>query len=79
MVKLPQSSNRPKGMTKPARPGASRKEVGASPEKKVISRADKIVADTKAERVFASRILRDIRETAGDLSARADRLLRRVS
>jgi hypothetical protein len=45
----------------------------------VISRADKIVADTKAERVFASRILRDIRETAGDLSARADRLLRRVS
>ncbi len=77
MAKAPLSSNRPKG-GKAARSSGVHKEVGSA-HKKVVSRAGKVTADSKAERTLASRILRDIREKAGDLSTRADRLLRRVS
>jgi hypothetical protein len=79
MAKLPHSSNRPKAATKSAHPVGTHKEVVTSPNKRVVSRVGRVLADSKAERVLASRMLRDIRETAEDLSARADRLIRRVS
>jgi hypothetical protein len=70
MAKAPPSSNRPK-REKVAHPPGVDNPVG--------SRAGKTLANSKADRISASRILRDIREKASDLSARADRLLRRVS
>lgn len=85
MAKVPRSSNRPKGATTPADSLVTDKDVGATHKgaggahKKVSSRTGRIIADSRADRALASRILRDISEAAGDLSARADRLLRRVS
>ena len=78
MTKAPPSPNRPKGGTKSAR--SSGGPNGGDPAKKeAVSRTGKATTPGKAELTSAARMLRDIKQTAADLSARADRLLRRVS
>ena len=77
MAKAPPPSNRPK-RAKAAHPSGVHKKVGSAHEK-IVPGAGKIVV-SRAGKTMAEveRMLGDIREKAGELSAGADRLLRRV-
>jgi hypothetical protein len=70
MATSPPSSNRVKG--------GSKTTLGRSKPVKGATKATRTLT-SKDELTMAGRILRDIRESAHDLSKRADRLLRRVS
>ena len=71
MATSPPSSNRVKG-------GSKTTLGGSKPARKGATKATRTLT-SKGELTMAGRILRDIRESAHDLSKRADRLLRRVS
>lgn len=90
MAKAPPSSKRPK-RAKAAHPSDVHKKVGSAHKtragKTVVSRAGKTMVEIKGAHsvtgagktmVEVQRVLGDIREQAGKLSAGADRLLRRV-
>ena len=77
MAKAPPPSNRTKERPKDTPSSGVREEI-RTPHKGGVAREGKRLAP-QAEKAAVSRILRDIQQNARDLSAGADRLLKRVS